>query len=63
MWIGIILACSGPSALACEVMVKSEPFYTEEQCVKEGTQLTKSILAKGIYAKLACTEVNIGKVT
>jgi len=36
MWIAFMLLCTGPSALSCEVMAKTEAtFPTEQACDQE----------------------------
>ena len=57
MWVGIMLVCLDPSVLSCQVIAKSEPFYTEEACLKEAEQLAKTILLEGAYAVPYCHKV------
>ena len=60
MWIGILLVCYDPMALSCSVMAKSEPFYSEEACLKEGEQITANIRQTGAYVTLNCHKVEGG---
>ena len=42
MWIAFMLLCTGPSALSCEVMAKTEAtFPTEEACAQEALLVTR----------------------
>lgn len=57
MWIGIMLVCFDPMALSCNVIAKSEPFYSEEACLKESEQLALNIRQSGAYATPHCHKV------
>ena len=57
MWVGIMLVCMDASALSCQVIAKSEPFYTEEACLKEAEQLATTMLLEGVYAIPHCHKV------
>ena len=35
MWMAVLLMCTNPSALSCQVVAKPEPFYVEEPVKKK----------------------------
>ena len=42
MWIAFMLLCTGPSALTCEVLAKTEAtLITEEACAQEALAVTR----------------------
>lgn len=57
MWIGVLLMCLNPSALSCQVIAKSTPFYSEQTCNNEAVKLAKDLIAKGVYAVPSCIKV------
>ena len=57
MWLGVLLMCTTPSALSCQIIAKPEPFYTEEACKQEILMLTNDLIEKGVYAVPTCIEV------
>ena len=57
MWIGIMLVCFDPMALSCKIIAKPEPFYTEQACLEEASQLATTMIEKGVYAIPSCVEV------
>lgn len=52
-----MLMCTDPSALSCNVMAKSELFYSEQACLKEAEQLATTLLQQGVYAIPHCHKV------
>ena len=61
MWIAFMLLCTGPSALTCEVMAKTEAtFATEEACAQEALIVTRYFQEQGYLAIPECKKINIG---
>ena len=57
MWLGVLLMCLNPSALSCQVIAKSEPFYSEQECKISSDKLANDLRAKGVYAVPACVKI------
>ena len=57
MWVAVMLLCSDPSALSCQVIAKPEAFYSEKSCIEEASTVASGFLSKGIYAIPACFEI------
>ena len=61
MWIAFRLLCTGPSALSCEVMAKTEAtFITEEACAKEALIVTRYFQEQGYLAVPQCINIKMG---
>ena len=61
MWIAFMLLCTGPSALSCEVMAKTEAtFPTEEACAEEAIVVAKYFQSKGYLAVPECRKIKMG---
>ena len=61
MWIAFMLLCTGPSALTCEVMAKTEAtFTTEEACAQEALVVTRYFQQQGYLAVPECKKINMG---
>jgi hypothetical protein len=61
MWIAFMLLCTGPSALTCEVMAKTEStFVTEEACVQEALIVARYFQEQGYLAIPECKKINMG---
>jgi len=52
-----MLVCFDPMALSCKIIAKPEPFYSEQACLDEASQLATTMIEKGIYAIPSCVEV------
>ena len=57
MWLGIMLLCYDASALSCQVVAKSEPFYSEQACLKEAEEFANTLLAQGVMAIPHCHKI------
>ena len=57
MWIAVLLMCTTPSALSCQVIAKPEPFYVEEACKEETIIITNDLVSRGIYAVPTCVKI------
>jgi len=57
MWLGVLLMCLNPSALSCQIIAKTEPFYSEQDCNNESAKLANDLKAKGVYAVPSCIKV------
>ncbi len=57
MWVGVLLMCLNPSALSCQIISKSEPFYSEQECKSSSEKIANDLRAKGVYAVPACIEI------
>jgi len=56
-----MLLCTGPSALTCEVMAKTEAtFATEEACAQEALLVTRYFQEQGYLAIPDCKKINMG---
>ena len=61
MWIAFMLLCTGPSALTCEVMAKTEAtFATEEACAQEALIVTRYFQEQGYLAVPQCINIKMG---
>jgi len=61
MWIAFMLLCTGPSALTCEIMAKTEAtFATEEACAQEALLVTRYFQEQGYLAIPDCKKINMG---
>ena len=61
MWIAFMLLCTGPSALTCEVMAKTEStFPTEEACAQEALIVTRYFQEQGYLAIPECIHIKMG---
>jgi len=61
MWIAFMLLCTGPSALSCEVMAKTEAtFSTEETCATEALLVARYFQEQGYLAIPQCKKIKIG---
>lgn len=61
MWIAFMLLCTGPSALSCEVMVKTEAtFVAEEACAQEALIVARYFQSKGYLAIPQCKKIELG---
>ena len=57
MWLGVLLMCLNPSALSCQIIAKTEPFYSEQECKSSSDKLANDLRAKGVYAVPACVKI------
>jgi len=56
-----MLLCTGPSALTCEIMAKTEAtFATEEACAQEALLVTRYFQEQGYLAIPECKKINLG---
>ena len=61
MWIAFMLLCTGPSALSCEVMAKTEStFATEEACIQEALVVARYFQSQGYLAIPECKKIKVG---
>ena len=61
MWIAFMLICTGPSALSCEVLAKTEAtFPTEAACAQEALVVTRYFQEQGYLAVPECKKINMG---
>ena len=61
MWIAFMLICTGPSALSCELMAKTEPtFPTEQACAQEALIVARYFQEQGYLAVPECKKINMG---
>jgi len=59
-WVAIVIACSTPSALSCNAIMKPTPFATEAKCREDVQMAIQYFYEKGVYAKAGCESVKIG---
>jgi len=56
-----MLLCTGPSALTCEVMAKTEAtFPTEQACAQEALIVARYFQEQGYLAIPECKKINLG---
>jgi len=56
-----MLLCTGPSALTCEVMAKTEStFVTEEACIQEALVVARYFQSQGYLAIPECKKIKAG---
>jgi len=56
-----MLLCTGPSALSCEVMTKTEAtFPTEQACAQEALIVARYFQEQGYLAVPECKKINMG---
>jgi len=61
MWIAFMLLCTGPSALSCELMAKTEAtFPTEQACAQEALIVARYFQEQGYLAVPECKKINMG---
>ena len=61
MWIAFMLLCTGPSALSCELMAKTEAtFPTEQACAQEALIVARYFQEQGYLAVQECKKINMG---
>ena len=61
MWIAFMLLCTGPSALTCEVMAKTEAtFVTEEACTQEALLVARYFQEQGYLEIPQCINIKMG---
>ena len=61
MWIAFMLLCTGPSALSCEVLAKTEAtFPTEQACAQEALIVARYFQEQGYLAVPECKKINMG---
>ena len=61
MWIAFMLLCTGPSALSCEVMAKTEATFPAEQaCIQEALIVARYFQEQGYLAIPECKKINMG---
>ena len=61
MWIAFMLLCTGPSALTCEVLAKTEAtFITEEACAQEALVVTRYFQEQGYLAVPQYIHIKMG---
>ena len=61
MWIAFMLLCTGPSALSCELMAKTEAtFPTEQACAQEALIVARYFQEQGYLAIPDCKKINMG---
>tara|TARA_R110001606_G_scaffold228379_1_gene376371 strand:+ start:1983 stop:2177 length:195 start_codon:yes stop_codon:yes gene_type:complete len=61
VYIAIILLCSSPSALSCEMKGKPESFYALDACLSEVSGVQQYFLSQGMYAVGNCLAVTLGE--
>ena len=56
-----MLLCTGPSALTCEIMAKTEAtFPTEQACAQEALIVARYFQEQGYLAIPECKKINMG---
>lgn len=60
VWVAVIMACTGPLALDCEMMVKPDSFSKLEPCMEEVNGMLKYLYDNEVMAMGKCVQVAIG---
>lgn len=60
-YIAILLICSSPAAMSCEIKAKPDSFYTLDACMSEVTSVQRYLRDQGVFAVGTCFEVNLGE--
>ena len=58
MWIAIMLICTDPSAMSCQVLAKTdETFQSEEACQQVAVEGATDFLRRGVLAIPNCFKI------
>jgi len=58
MWVAIILACTTPMAMSCEVFANTEEmFYIESECKSNATRMADYLVSRGVVAAPLCFKI------
>jgi len=61
MWLAVLLACSGPIATTCDVLVRTGGMFdSQEECRKEVQAVAAELTKNGLYIRGECYKLNIG---
>ncbi len=61
MWLAVLLTCSGPMSLTCDVLVRTGGMFpTQEDCSKEVKTVANELVNNGLYVKGRCYKLNVG---
>lgn len=60
-YIAIILICSSPAAMSCEIKANPNSFYALDACMSEVTSVQRYLQEQGAFAVGNCVEVNLGE--
>jgi hypothetical protein len=61
MWLAVLIACSGPIATTCDVLVRTGGmFNSQEECRKEVAAVGAELTKNGLYIRGECYKLNIG---
>ena len=59
MWLALVMFCSGPDAVSCDVMANTTTMHmTEEQCVADYTMAAQALVLQGAHnVKAVCFKI------
>ena len=61
MWLAVLLTCSGPMSLTCDVLVRTGGMFpTQEERSKEVKAVANELVNNGLYVKGKCYKLNTG---
>ena len=60
-YIAIILICSSPAAMSCEIKAKPDSFYKLDVCMSEVTSVQRYLRDRGAFVGGNCSEGNCGE--
>lgn len=60
-YIAIILICSSPVAMSCEMKANPDSFYELDACMSEAASVQRYLQDQGVFAVGTCFEVNLGE--
>lgn len=62
-YIAIILICSNPAAMSCEIKAKPDSFYKLDACISEVASVQQYLRDQGKFVVGNCVGVNLGQPT
>jgi hypothetical protein len=61
MWLAVLLACSGPIATTCDILVRTGGMFdSQEDCRKEVVAVAAELTKNGLYIRGECYKLSIG---
>lgn len=60
VWVAVIMACTSPLAVKCEIVVKPTSFSHSEPCMEEVNLLLKYLYDNEVMATGRCVQVAVG---
>lgn len=61
IWVAVVVACSNPTAVSCNSLVRNEAFHEKAACVSEVQKVVDYLARQGQAAKGRCVKVKAGE--